>query len=107
MSLEKSNLPIKVCDGRDVFGFVIVNFLFFVGKVPQRPSCGISVSWLVRFARTSLFVGGFGGCNRFLTTRLLGQGCWCCRLRKVVFRFYHGHCELVGGVMLVWRGFFN
>ena len=43
----------KIYDKRDDFNFDIVNFPFLDGDVPQRPSYGVYISQLIRFARTS------------------------------------------------------
>ena len=40
----------KIFDIRDDFDFDIVNFPFLDGDVPRRPSYGVHISQLIRFA---------------------------------------------------------
>ena len=60
-------------DKRDVFNFDIVNFLFLNGDVPRRPSYGVYISQLIKFARVCSHVEDFNACNKCLT-KLLTQG---------------------------------
>ena len=55
----------------------IVNFPFLDGDIPCYASCGVCVSSLVRLARASGLVAGFGARGRLLAQRLLGQGYRC------------------------------
>ena len=41
----------KLYDKRDVFGFGIANFPDLSGNIPNKQSCGVSVSQLIRYAR--------------------------------------------------------
>ena len=86
-----------VCDGRDGFGFGVVNFPFLDGGVPRSPSCGVCVSQLVRFARVCSGVGDFNNGNLFLTAKLLKQGYRYHKIRKAFSKFYHRHSGLVVG----------
>ena len=61
---------IHVCDKRDDFDFGIVNFPFPDGSVPRRPSYGVYISQLIRFARASSHVYDFNSRNKFLTAKL-------------------------------------
>ena len=45
----------------------------FDGDIPQRPSYGIYISQLIRFARASSHVTDFNNRNKFLTAKLLGK----------------------------------
>ena len=74
LSVSNGFVSSGVYDRRDDFGFDIVDFPFLDGDVPRRPSCGVCLSQLVRFARVCCRVGGFGARNKWLTTELLGQG---------------------------------
>ena len=56
---------------RDDFNFDIINFPFLDGDVPQRPSFGVYISQLIRFARASSHVTDFNNRNKFLTAKLL------------------------------------
>ena len=44
----------KIYDKRDDFDFDIVNFPFLDGDVPRRPSYGVYISQLIRFARVCI-----------------------------------------------------
>ena len=54
--------------------FDIVNFLFLDGDVPWRPSYGVYLSQLIRFARASSHDYDFNYRNKCLTDKLLKQG---------------------------------
>ena len=64
----------KIYDTRDDFDFDIVNFPFLDGDVPSRPSYGVYVSNLIRFARVLSHVEDFNARNKCLTAKLLKQG---------------------------------
>ena len=49
----------KIYDKRNDFDFDIVNFPFLGGDVPRRPSDGVYISQLIRFARASSHVTDF------------------------------------------------
>ena len=85
----------KIYDKRDDFNFDIVNFPFLNGDVPQRPSYGVYISQLIRFARASSHVTDFNNRNKFLTAKLLKQGYRYHKLRKAFSKFYRRHFELV------------
>ena len=72
-----------------------VNFLFLDGDVPQRPSYGVYISQLIRFARASSHVTDFNNCNKFLTAKLLKQGYRYHKLCKAFSKFYRRHFELI------------
>ena len=80
---------------RGIHFFLIVNFPFLVGDVPQRPSYGVYISQLIRFARTSSHVTDFNNRNQFLTAKLLKQGYRYHKLRKACSKFYRRHLELI------------
>ena len=73
----------------------IVNFPFLDGDVPQRPSYGVYISQLIRFARASSHVTDFNNRNKFLTAKLLKQGYRYHKLRKAFSKFYRRHFELI------------
>ena len=58
----------KIYDKRDII-YDIVNFLFLDGDVPRRPSYGIYISQLIRFARASSHVTDFNNRNKFLAAK--------------------------------------
>ena len=63
----------KIYDKRDDFDFDIVNFPFLDGDVPRRPSYGVYISQLIRFARVCSHVDNFNTRNKCLTAKLLKQ----------------------------------
>ena len=75
--------------------FDIVNFPFLDGDVPQRPSYGVYISQLIRFARASSQVTDFNNRNKFLTATLLKQGYRYHKLCKAFSKFYRRHFELI------------
>ena len=72
----------------DNFNFDIVNFPFLDGDFLQRPSYGVYISQLIRFARASSHVTDFNNRNKFLTAKLLKQGYRYHKLRKAFSKFY-------------------
>ena len=50
LSISKGFVSSKIYDKRDDFDFYIVNFPFLDGDVPRRPSYGLYISQLIRFA---------------------------------------------------------
>ena len=65
------------------------------GDVPQRPSYGVYISQLIRFARASSHVTDFNNRNKFLTAKLLKQGYRYHKLCKAFSNFYCRHFELI------------
>ena len=49
----------KIYDKRDDFDFDIINSTFLDGDVPRRPSYGVYISQLIRFARVCSHVDDF------------------------------------------------
>ena len=74
LSIHNDIVSTKIYDIWDDFNFDIVNFPFLDGDVPQRPSYGVYISQLIRFARASSHVSDFNNRNKFLTAKLLKQG---------------------------------
>ena len=56
---------------RDDFDFDIVNSPFFDGDLPRRPSYGVHISQLIRFAWVCSHVDDFNTRNKCLTSKLL------------------------------------
>ena len=54
VSIHNDTVSKKIYDKRDDVDFDIVNFPFFDGDVTQRPSYGVYISQLIRFARANL-----------------------------------------------------
>ena len=80
----------------DDFDFDIVNFSFLDGDVPRRPSYGIYIFQLIRFARVCSNMDDFNTRNKCLTAKLLKQSYRFHKLRKTFSNFYRQHNELVG-----------
>ena len=85
----------KIYDKRDIFDFDIVKFSFLDGDVPRRPSYGVGISQLIRFARVCSHVEDFNARNKCLTANLLKQGYRYHKLRKAFSKFYRRHYELI------------
>ena len=95
LSIHNDIVSTKIYDKRDDFNFDIVNFPFLDGDVPQRPSYGVYISQLIRFARASTHVTDFNNRNKFLTAKLLKQCYRYHKLRKAFSKFYRRHFELI------------
>ena len=65
------------------------------GDVPRRPSYGVYISQLIRFARVCSHVGDFNTRNKCETAKLLKQGYRYHKLRKAYSKSYRRHNELV------------
>ena len=85
----------KIYDKHDDFDFDIVNFLFLDCDVPSRPSYGVYISQLIRFARVCSHVEDFKARNKCLTAKLLKQGYRYHTLRKTFSKFCCLHFELI------------
>ena len=95
LSIHYDTVSTKIYDKRDDFDFGIVNFPFLDGDVPRRPSYGVYIAQLIRFARASSHVTNFNNRNKFLTALLLKQGYWYLKLRKAFSKFYRRYFELI------------
>ena len=71
LSIHNDIVSTKIYDKRGDFNFDSVSFPFLDGDVPQRPSYGVNVSQLIRFARASSHVTDFNNRKKFLTVKLL------------------------------------
>ena len=74
LSISNGFVSSKINDKRDDFDFDIVNFPFLDCDVPHRPSYGVYISQLIRFARVFSHVEDFNARNKCLTDKLLKQG---------------------------------
>ena len=102
LSISNGFVSSKIYDKRDDFDFdiyiyiiYIVNFPFFDGDVPRRPSYGVYISQLIRFVRLCSHVDDFYTRNKCLTAKLLKQGYRYHKLRKAFSKFYRRHHELI------------
>ena len=73
----------------------VVNFPLLDGDVPRRPSYGVYISQLIKFARVCSHVDDFNTRNKCLTAKLFKQGYRYQKLRKAFSKFYRQHCELI------------
>ena len=95
LSISNGFVSSKIYDKRDDFDFDIVNFPFLDGDVPRRPSYGVYISQLIRFARVCSHVDDFNTRNLCLTAKLLKQGYRYHKLRKAFSKFYRRHYGLI------------
>ena len=95
LSIHNDIVSTKIYDKRDDFNFDIVNFPFLDGDVPQRPSYGVYIFQLIRFARASSHVTDFNNRIKFLTAKFLKQGYRFHKLHNTFSKFYRGHFELI------------
>ena len=94
LSISKGFVSSKIYDKPDDFDFDIVNFPVLDCDVPCRPSYGVYISQLIRFARVCSHVDDFNTRNKCLNAKLLKQGYRYHKLRKALSKFYRRHYEL-------------
>ena len=95
LSISNDIVSTKIYDKLDDFDFEIVNFPFLGGGVPRSASYGVYISQLIRFARASGCVAGFGIRSGLLNQRLLKQGYRYHKLPKTFSKFCGRCCGLV------------
>ena len=95
LSISYCFVSSKIYDKRDDFDFDIVNFPFLDGDVPRRPSYGLYISQLIRFARVYSHVDDIYTRNKCLTAKRLKQDYRYHKLRKAFSKFYRRHYELI------------
>ena len=78
---SNNRLYTKLYDKCDDFDFHIVNFPFLLSNIPSRPSYGVYISQLIRYARCCSYYD-FGYRHKLLVDRLLSQGYEVKRLRN-------------------------
>ena len=77
-------VPPKFMINKMILILILYIFLFFLDvDVPRRPSYGVYISQLIRFARVCSPVEDFNARNKCLTAKLLNQGYRYHKLRKV------------------------
>ena len=103
LSISNGFVSSKIYDKRDDFDFDIVDFPFLDDDVPRRPSYGVYISQLIRFARVCSHVDDFNTHNKCLTAQLLKQGYRYHKLRKAFSKFYRRHYELISKVNVVLK----
>ena len=94
LSVSNGFVSTKLYDKSDDFDFDILNFPFLDGDVPRRPTYGVYISQLNRFARVCSHVTDFNARNKSLTAKLLQQGYRYHKLRKTS-KFYRRHYEIL------------
>ena len=95
LSISNDIVSTKIYDKRDDFDFKIVNFPFLDDDVPRSTSCGVLISQLIRFARSSSYISDFNTRNKLLTQKLLKQGHQYHKLHKTFSKFYRRHYYLI------------
>ena len=98
LSISNGFVSSKIYDKPDDFDFDIFNFPFLDGECPRRPSYGVYISQLIRFARVCSHVDDFNTRNKCLTAKLLKQGYRNHKLRKAFSKFYCRHYELISKI---------
>ena len=95
LSISNGFVTSKIHDKRDDCDFDLVNFPFLDSDVPSRPSYGVYISQLIRFARVCSHVDDFSTRNKCLTAKLLKKDYRYNKLRKAFSKFYRRHYELI------------
>ena len=96
LSISNGFVSSKINHKRNEFDFDIVIFPFLDGDVPRRPSNGLYISQLIRFARVcSGYVEDFNARDKCLTAKLLKQSYRYHKLRKAFSKFFRRHHEMV------------
>ena len=85
LSISNGFVSSKIYDKRDDFDY----FPFLDGDVPRRPSYGVYISQVIKFARVCSHVDDFN------TAKLLKQGYRYHKLRKAFSKSYRRHYELI------------
>ena len=85
LSISNGFVSSKIYNKHDDFDFDNVIFPFLDGDVPRRPSYGVYISQLIRFARVCSHVEDFNARNECLTAKLLKQGYRYHKLKKFFF----------------------
>ena len=99
LSISNGFVSSKLYDKSDDFDFDIVNFPILDGDVQRRPSYGVYISQLIRFARVCSHVDDFKTRNKCLTAKLFKQGYRYHKLRKAFSNFYRRYYELIQNSM--------
>ena len=62
-TISNGFVSFKIYDKRDDFDSYIVNFPYLDGDVPRRPSYGVYISQIIKFARVCSYVEDFNTRN--------------------------------------------
>ena len=88
ISIKQNIFLTNVYDKRDNFNFKIVNFPFLNSNIPTRPAYGVYMSQLVRIGRICCDYSSFVKRHYIMTSKLVKQGFWYCKLCRTFKRFY-------------------
>ena len=91
LSIHNDTVSTKIYEKRDDFDFDIVNFPFFDDDVPRRPSYGVYITQVIRFARVSSHVNVLNNRKKFLKAKLFKQSYRYDKLRKAFSKLYRRH----------------
>ena len=92
---DNGQISTKIYDKRDDFNFIILNFPNMCSNIPASPACGIHISQLIRYARTSSNYSDFLKRHLHLRNRLLDQGYKKIRLIRSLKKFIFRYQDLV------------
>ena len=95
LSISNGFVSSKIYDKRNDIDFDIVNFPLLDGDVPRRPSYGVYISQLIRFARVCSHVEDVNARNKCVTANLLKKDYQYHKLRKGCSKFYRRRYELI------------
>ena len=95
LSISYGFVSSRIYDKLDDFDFDIVKFPFLNRDVPRRPSYGVYISQILKFARVCSHVEYFNARYKCLTAKLSNQGYRYHKLRKAFSKFYRRHNKLV------------
>ena len=95
LSISNGFVSSKMYDKHDDFDFDFQNFPLLDGNVSRRPSYGVYIYQLIRFARLCTQVEDFNARNKYVTAKLLKQGYRYHKLRKAFSKLYRRHYELI------------
>jgi len=85
----------KIYDKRDDYNFEIINFPSLDSDIPRRPSYGVYISQLIRYARCCSNLKDFNNRNLLLTKKLLTQGYRYHKLVKTFRKFCYKNPDLI------------
>ena len=94
-SISNGFVSSKIYDKLDDFDFDIVNLPFLDGDVPCRPSYGVYISQLIRFARVCSHFDDLNTRNKCLTADFLKKGYRYHKSKKAFSKFYRRHYEFI------------
>ncbi len=94
-SISSGNLEFSLYDKRDVFDFAIVNYPFLDSNIPTKPTYGVYVSQLIRYARACTHYEDFQYRHRLLVNKLTSQGYKRKTLKQSFTKFLNNNTVLI------------